>query len=134
VYRAYEEEFEKIIESFPNDEEFTVLFTGGLDSTIILDAAIKLGKKVRAVTAVQEVLKKDDEFAIEYCRKLGIPHDVIKLPTENPFESYSAAIRDMEDADSVLAGLSITLRAISKEAKAKGLDALVTGSYIEPIL
>lgn len=40
----------------------------------------------------------------------------------------------MEDADSVLAGLSITLRAISREAKAKGLDALVTGSYIEPIL
>ncbi len=41
VYRAYEEEFEKIVEAFPNDEEFTVLFTGGLDSTIILDAAIK---------------------------------------------------------------------------------------------
>lgn len=31
---------------------------------------MKLGKKVRAVTAVQEVLKKDDEFAIEYCKKL----------------------------------------------------------------
>ncbi len=58
---------------------------------------------MRAVTAVQEVLKKDDEFAIEYCKKLGIPHDVINLPTENPFENYSAAVRDMEDADSILA-------------------------------
>ena len=133
-YGDYLREFEEVVRSYPDDEEFCVLFTGGLDSTIILRAGMEFGKKVRAVTAVQKILKKDDEFAIEYCRKHSVPHDVIELPSDDPFPLFRAAARATEDADTSLAGLSVTLSAICRESRKKGIRTLLTGSYIEPLL
>lgn len=133
-YGDYLREFEEVVRSYPDGEEFCVLFTGGLDSTIILRAGMEFGKKVRAVTAVQKVLKKDDEFAIEYCRKHSVPHDVIELPSDDPFPLFRAAASATEDADTSLAGLSVTLSAICRESRKKGIRTLLTGSYIEPML
>lgn len=81
----------------------------------------------------KEAPKDDDAVAAEYCRSKGVRHYVVELD-EASFDDFPSALSDVEDSDSVLPGLAISLRAAARFGREKGFRTLVSGSYIEPIL
>ncbi len=120
----------------PNDGTVSVLFTGGLDSTLILDAARRMGKnRVSATTVVQKgKWKTDDLFAAEYCKKYGIEHFVIETENSVFSREFDRTVAVLEEPDSVLPGLAISLLQAAEYARGKGVRTLVSGSFVEPLL
>ncbi len=96
-----------------------MLFTGGLDSTLILDSLRKT-RHVEAFTVTQKESPKDDDVLAEkYCRENGIPHHVIELD-ETDFSRFPKMVRTVEDSDSALPGLNISLLAAAEKAAELG--------------
>lgn len=77
--------------------------------------------------------KEDDEAAKDFCLKNCIEHSIIELDRHS-LSQFPDAVRDIEDFDSALPGLSLSLRAAAQEARRLGIRTLISGSYIEPIL
>lgn len=128
--------FNDAVADLPNDGTVSVLFTGGLDSTLILDAARRMGKnRISATTVVQKgKWKTDDVFAAEYCAKYGIEHFVIETENSVFSREFDRTVGVLEEPDSVLPGLAISLLQAAEYARAKGVRTLVSGSFVEPLL
>lgn len=97
---------------------------------------MKSGKKdVSAITVVQkDAWKADDRFAVEYCRERGIRHIVIETENRDYPENFESVLEILEEPDSVLPGLSISLFLAARRARREGIRTLVSGSYVEPLL
>ncbi len=89
---------------------------------------MKLGKKnVSAITVVQkDAWKTDDRFAVEYCRKRGIRHIVIETENRDYPKHFERVLEILEEPDSVLPGLSISLLLAAERAKREGIRTLVS--------
>lgn len=111
-----------------------VLYTWGLDSTLILKELIKRKSNIIAITAMQKsFLKEDDISAIHFCKENGIEHKVI-LHDDSDINLLPAVVHAMEDVDISMTGLSVTIKKILDFAVQNNIHSLISGSYIEPIL
>lgn len=95
-----------------------------------------MGKdRVSATTVVQKgKWKTDDIFAAEYCKKYGIEHFVIETENSVFSREFNRTVGVLEEPDSVLPGLAISLLQAAEYARGKGIRTLVSGSFVEPLL
>ena len=77
-------------------KKILVIYSGGLDSFTLLNAAIREGNYVEAITFnYGQKHKKEIDYASQVCSKLNIPQEIVNLDLEKIF-SDSALVGDIK--------------------------------------
>jgi uncharacterized protein len=113
---------------FQSLEKVAVAFSGGVDSTFLLAAAVRaLGpQNVLAATAVSATLTgREREDALAFAKPLGVEHILLET-TELNDPLFTA-----NTADRCYHCKKIRLSALVKQAAARGFDRVVEGSNVD---
>jgi diphthine-ammonia ligase len=120
------------------DKKFGILFSGGIDSTILALIIQRLGyKDFTCYTAVLEdkdlQTPKDLVYAEKIAKALNLNHKVIKIPLGKVKEYLKEIIPLIEDTNVVKAGVAIPFHAACQEAKKDGCKVIFSGLGSEEI-
>ncbi|MBU4502138.1 MAG: asparagine synthase C-terminal domain-containing protein [Nanoarchaeota archaeon] len=119
------------------EEKFAILFSGGVDSTLIAFVAKKLGKKFTCyTTALEEKGLKESEdlvYAEKIAKDLGFELKTIKLNLEE-IESYLKETITITGKDDVVTiGVGTTFVPACEQIKKDGLKVIFSGLGSEEI-
>lgn len=127
----------KIIEKNVPEEKFGILFSGGIDSTLIAFIAKKFGKDFTCYTTALEEqgLKKaeDLEYAEKIAKKLGFKLRTIKLNLKEVEECLKKTIRITGKTDVITIGVGTTFVPACEQAKKDGIRIIFSGLGSEEI-
>lgn len=119
------------------EEKFGVLFSGGIDSTLIAFVAKKLGKEFICYTVALEEqgLKKaeDLEYAEKIAKELIFELKVIKLNLKEVEEHVKETIKITGKTDVVTIGVGTTFLPACEQAKKEGIKTVFSGLGSEEI-
>lgn len=119
------------------EEKFGILFSGGIDSTLIAFVAKKLGKKFTCYTTALEEpgLKKaeDLESAEKVAKDLGFELKIIKLNLKEVEEYIKKTIKITGKTDVVTIGVGTTFLPACEQAKKEGIKIIFSGLGSEEI-
>jgi len=118
---------------FPR-EKFGILFSGGLDSTLIAYLCIKLGKKpgkdfvcyTAGLSGVQ--LPPDVEYAQKMANELGLELKVKNIDLEKVEDYLKTVVPLVEDTNVPKVGVALTMYAACVAAKEDGIRVMFSGS------
>ncbi len=121
----------------PN-QKFGILFSGGIDSTVIAKALIDLGHKdIPCYTAVFDhpdlQPPKDFVYATKIAKQYNLNHKVIKITLDDIPNHLKEIIPLIEDNNVVKVGVALTFYAACKQAKEDGCKVLLSGLGSEEI-
>ena len=77
---------------------FDIFFSGGVDSSTVLFAALECGYKPRCITFdVENVESSDRAVSASICRAFGLKHDIVTIPSDIDalLEDVTGVIRDL---------------------------------------
>jgi hypothetical protein len=74
------------------DKDLWVMFSGGIDSEVVVQAFLFAGIKVNAaITSFRNNLNRQDvRFAVKFCETHGVPYKLLHIDIEEFFESGAA--------------------------------------------
>lgn len=125
------------IEKNVPEEKFGILFSGGVDSTLIAFTAKKLRKNfICYTTALEEPgLKKaeDLEYAEKIAKNLGFELKTIRLNLEEVEEYLKKTIKITGKTDVVTIGVGTTFLPACEQAKKDGIRIIFSGLGSEEI-
>jgi len=127
----------KAIKERMPEEKFAILFSGGVDSTLIAFVAKKLGKDFTCYTTALEEpgLKKaeDLEYAEKIAKDLGFELKIIKLSLEEVEEYLKKTIKITGKNDVVTVGVGTTFTPACEQIKKDNLKVIFSGLGSEEI-
>lgn len=109
-----------------------VVFSGGLDSTVILHLATKHHKDVSAFSIGTES-SPDLEFARRYCTELGVPHVVLPFSKEQAVRTIPDAIFDGELFEPIDISDMVNMSAVYSAIRANGFKIALSGDGSDEI-
>jgi tRNA-uridine 2-sulfurtransferase len=113
-----------------------ILFSGGLDSLLVVKIMKKLGFKITAVFLKLPFLKYDFEFMKSFCDKNKVKFEVIDCSKGNNFKEYLNIIKNPVYGRGVSFNPCIDckifmFKKIKKIAKNKKINLIVSGDVLE---
>jgi len=121
----------KSIEKSLPEEKFGILFSGGVDSTLIAFVAKKLGKKFTCYTTTLEEpgLKKgeDLEYSEKIAKHLGFELKVVKLNLKEAEGYIKKTIKITGKNDVVSVGVGATFIPACEQAQKDGIRIIFSG-------
>ncbi|TGC08728.1 diphthine--ammonia ligase [Methanolobus halotolerans] len=122
------------------DEKFGILFSGGLDSTVIAYLCKKLGKEpgidftcyTAGLDDVQ--LPPDIEHAQMLAEELGLDIKIKKVTLEEVEEYLKAVVPLVEDTNVPKAGVALTMYVACVAARMDGIRVMFSGSGADELL
>lgn len=116
---------ELITNSIKSSKAEAVLFSGGIDSSLI--AAI--ASKIRPIIAITAIFNsgKDEEYSSKISKKLGISHVIVKYGIEDALEASKEIVRILKTFDHVEIRNDITIYIALKKCKEEGVEEVMTG-------
>ena len=125
------------IEKNVHGKKFGILFSGGIDSTLIAFTAKKLGKNFTCYTTALEEkgLKKSEdlEYAEMISKGLGFELKTIKLGLKEVEEYLKKVIKITGKTDVVTVGVGATFLPACEQAKKDGIKIIFSGLGSEEI-
>ena len=109
-----------------------VVFSGGLDSTVILHLATKHHRDVTAFSIGTED-SPDLEFAKRYCADLGVPHVVLPFSKEQAVRTIPDAIFDGELFEPIDISDMVNMSAVYSAIRANGFKVALSGDGSDEI-
>ena len=117
--------------------KFGILFSGGVDSTVIAKVCKKLGKEFVCYTAALEEpgMKEAEDitYAMKVAKKMGLKLKVKKLRLKEVEEYFKIVVPLIEDNNPVKVGVALTFYAALQEAKKDGVKVIFSGLGSEEI-
>jgi len=139
--KAIEKELEKklfkAVEKRISDRKFGLLFSGGIDSTMIALILKKMGKSFTCYTTVIDdpALKKPEDlvYAKKIAKDLDLDLKIIKIKPKEIKGYLKTIVPLIEDSNVVKVEVGLTFFAACKRAKADGCKVLFSGLGSEEI-
>ena len=131
LFLELKEAIERAVGESCRGERVGVLFSGGLDSTLIAHLAKRYAASVELFTAGMEDAP-DVAWAIRIAKELGLPLNVSVLKEENVLDLYSE-VSALVPGDLLKLELGVPLLACCKQAREMGVKALLSGSGAEEL-
>ncbi|MBU0666360.1 MAG: diphthine--ammonia ligase [Nanoarchaeota archaeon] len=120
-----------------SEKKFGLLFSGGLDSTVIALFLKKMGLDFTCYTAVLDDpnLKEpaDLTYAKKVSRKIGLKLEIVKIKLSEVEDLLKIIVPLIEDSNVVKAGVALPLFAACKKAKMDGCKVIFSGLGSEEI-
>lgn len=113
----------KALEKRIPDRKLGILFSGGIDSTLLAFMLTKL--KVR-FTAYMTVCEKG-ESAEKIAKKLGFPLKIIRVSKKEVMQDLPKVMKLIESTDPVKVEVGLTMHAALKEAGKDGIKVIFSG-------
>lgn len=143
-FETIKEDFLKLLENAVSvripDEKFGILFSGGLDSTVIAYLCKMLGKEpgidFTCYTAgLEDVnLPPDIEHSLKLAEDLGLDLNVRKISLEGVEEYLKAVVPLVEDTNVPKVGVAMTMYAACVAAREDGIRVMFSGSGADELL
>lgn len=126
-----------MVKRMPHDDTIGLLFSGGLDSTLLAYLAKSLGRKIICYTvAVADPSMKAAED-LQFAERIAAELDVqlkVKRPTVGEIERYlSLVVPLIDDTNGVKISVALPLYAACEQAKADGIRTLLYGLGTEEL-
>ncbi len=119
-----------ILKRIPN-QKFGILFSGGVDSTLIAYVAKQLGKDFVCYTTALEAGNfteaEDLKYAKEIAKKYNFPLKIAKLNLEEVEERLKIVCPLIESSHVVKTGVGLTMFAACEKAKEDGIRVIFSG-------
>jgi diphthine-ammonia ligase len=119
------------------ERKFGLLFSGGIDSTLIAYLLKKAGHKFTCYTTVVEdaEFKEPEDLASAkaVAKKLGLDHKIVKIAGKDVAKYLKAIVPLIEDSNVVKAEVALTFYTACEAAKADGCKVLFSGLGSEEI-
>ena len=134
VVKRVEELFLEAVRKRVPDQKFGLLFSGGIDSTLLAFALKKLGHGFTCYSvSVDGVVSKDAQWARRAEKSLGLDVRHIVL-TRADVESFLPTVVPLiEDSNVVKVGVGLTFFAACRQARADGCKVIFSGLGSEEI-
>lgn len=120
-----------VIKRIPAGRKFGLLFSGGIDSTLIAHILKKSGHDFTCYTTVveDEDFKEPDDLAHarQAAQKLGLNHRIIRIRPEETESLLRKIIPLIEDTNVVKAEVALTFYSACEAAKQDGCKVIFTG-------
>jgi asparagine synthase (glutamine-hydrolysing) len=109
------------------DEKYAVALSGGIDSSTVLRWAVDASDNVVAYTVFAPG-SRDLRCARALCRRLGVPHVAVPLPTtEDMMESIASTVRTVETWEWAVLTHSAPMEHLVRQIAADGIRVVLCG-------
>jgi asparagine synthase (glutamine-hydrolysing) len=109
-----------------------ILLSGGLDTSIVAEIAARRGLH-QAVTVLVGEAAPDAPFATGVARHLGLSHRVVATTPEELLEEVPRVVRVLRTFDPMEVRNSIVVARGLREARAMGVEAVLTGDAADEL-
>ncbi|MEM0101201.1 MAG: asparagine synthase C-terminal domain-containing protein, partial [Candidatus Methanomethyliaceae archaeon] len=116
---------ELLTKSIKSSKANAVLFSGGIDSSLITIIA----SKIRPIVAITAIFNNgnDEEYSLRISKKLKIPHIIVKYNIEEALEASKEIIKILKTFDHIEIRNDITIYIALKKCKEEGIEEIMTG-------
>jgi asparagine synthase (glutamine-hydrolysing) len=110
------------------DSKFGILFSGGIDSTLIALICKQLGVDFTCYTAALEGSKEDAKWAEEIAKEYGFELKIIAITHEEVQEQLSKVVNLLNDSNVIKAGVGVTLQVACRKAAQDKIKVIFSGT------
>jgi diphthine-ammonia ligase len=126
-----------IARRIPQDEKFGVLFSGGVDSTLLVHLCKEQNADFTCYTAVVDdpafKAAEDLRYAIRIAADLDVPLRVKKIDLEQLEKYLQKVVPLLDDLDSIKVSVALPLYAACEQAKKDGVTTVLYGLGTEEL-